>query len=286
MVAQVLECLGLFLGDSRDPVVVEDTEILRALQQSDMEVLQRIISDRNQRFANWGFKVPNLHYFLPAEERWRFRNPRYIIVFRDPLAIARRNELSMREDTVKALQDAGRSIMKLTEYACSLEAPTLLISYEKALQCGELIVEEVGSFCKLTPNEEQKVAALRAIAPNPFGYIWSTQLVYRGIKGTIDNIAGNILRGWCSYRDSADAVEIEVLVDEQRIGVFEAKDFRSDLRDAGIQLGNHAFNVDLSRFNIHPASVISVRPAGHVQQLRNSGETVEHLRAKPGRFSS
>ena len=280
MLAQVLDRLGLFLGDLRDAVVVEDTEILRALQNSDMRRLEDIIEDRNQRFAKWGFKVPNLHSFLPATEQWRFRNPRYVVAFRDPLAIARRNELSVRQDIAKAIREAGENMMKLTQYVGALAGPVLLISYEKALQNPEYVIEAMSAFCGLTPSDEQKAAALATITPNGFDYILATQAEQPICRGTIDKMRGNILSGWCCYRDLADVVEIEVFADDKLIVASPAKDYRADLEKAGIHLGNHAFNVDLTTFNIHSSSVISVRPAGHTTALPKSFLSVEELRGR------
>ena len=281
MLAQVLGQLGLFLGDTCDRVVVEDTEILGALQTSDMGSLEGIIADRNQRFAKWGFKVPNLHNFLPATDARRFRNPRYIVVFRDPLAVARRMELSEHYDAAGAIREAGAEVMKLTSYVCALAAPALLISYEKALQNAEYVIEAMSAFCGLTPSDEQKAAALATIAPNGLDYILTTHLACRG---TIDNISGNILRGWCRYHDTTDVVEIEVFADEEIIGVFPSGDYREDLLDAAIGLGYHAFNVDLTAFNIHSSTVISVRPAGHTLALANSFLSVEELRKREGQI--
>ncbi len=285
MLAQVLDRLGLFLGDVRDPVVVEDTEILGALQSSDMDRLEGIIADRNQRFQKWGFKVPNLHNFLPAADARRFRNPRYVVVFRDTLAVARRIELSeyldaagaIREAGVESIREAGVEVMKFTSYVCALTAPALLISYEKALHNPELVIEAISAFCGLTPSDEQKAAAVAAIIPDHPNYIWTAQLVFRG---ALDSISGNILRGWCCYHNSTNFVEIEVFANGEKIGMFPAKEYREDLRNEGIHLGFHAFNVDLTEFNISPSSIISIRSAGYAVALLNSGQSVEELRKR------
>jgi hypothetical protein len=275
VLAQVLERLGLFLGDTCDPVVVEDTAILHALRSSDMDRLEHIIAERNQRFSQWGFKIPNLYDFLPPAEALRFRNPRFIIVFRDPLAIARRNELSMFRGPTEALREAGLNVARLTSYAGELTEPALLVSYEKALQHPEHVIDTIAAFCGLVPSEKQRAIALSAVTPSGFTYIIATRRV---CWGQIDNIAGIILRGWCCYRDSDDVVEIELLVDGAPVGVYRSGDYREDLLGAAIGLGHHAFNVDLSGFGIAPSSIISVRPAGVTLPLPNSGKTVEELR--------
>lgn len=279
MLAQGLENLGLFLGDLRDPVVVEDREILVTLQNFDMDRLEGIIADRNQRFAKWGFKVPNLHNFLAPTDAWRFRNPRYVVVFRDPLAVARRMELSTHQEAAESIREAGAELMKLTSYVCALAAPTLLISYEKALRNAEHLIEMMIAFCGLRPTDEQRLAALENIIPDNTAYIWATQTVF---LGAIDNIEGNTLRGWCCYRDSADVVEVEVFADDKRIGIFSAEDYRADLKNAGLYLGFHAFNVDLTVFNIYSSCAISVRPSGRLLALPNSGRSFKELQSLVG----
>jgi hypothetical protein len=276
MVAQVLDRLGLFLGDDCDPVVVEDVAILRALQNSDMNQLQDIIADRNRHFSLWGFKVPNLHTFLPVTDTSLFRNPRFVVVFRDPLAIARRNELSMFQGALEALREAGEHLAHLISYVGALTAPAMLISYEKVLQYPEHLVDAVAAFCGLQPNDEQKAAALASITPNGHAYMLATRLE---CLGQIDNIADSTLRGWCCYRGSGDVVEVEVVADGAMIGVYPAGDYREDLLNAGIIPSNHAFNIDLAAAEIHPSTVISVRPAGHELALPNSGRSVAELRA-------
>jgi hypothetical protein len=275
MVAQVLDRLGLFLGDTCDPVVFEDVEILRALQASDISKLAGIIANRNQRFPRWGFKVPNLHHLLPATETSRFRNARFVVVFRDPLAIARRNELSMHQSAAEALREAGENVAELTTYVAGIAAPVLLISYEKALWHADHMIDAICTFCGLTPINEQKAAALAAITPSGEAYIYSTQLV---VLGQIDNICGTTLRGWCCFSGLTDAVEIEVIADGRPIGVHLAQDYRKDLLDAGIGLGCHAFHVDLTEVDIHPSTMISVRPSGRTVVLPNSGKSVDELR--------
>jgi hypothetical protein len=228
MLAQVLDRLGLFLGDIRDPVVVEDTEILGALQAADTAKLDTIIANRNQRFSKWGFKTPNLHNYLSSTDVQRFRYPRFIVVFRDPIAIAHRNELSMQDSTLRAIRSASEDMMKLSSRVSSLGSPTLLVSYEKALQNAEYVVEAICEFCGLSPSSEQKAAATAAIAPNGTTYIFSTQIMY---MGRLDNINGSILRGWCCFRSSDQIVDVEVLANQSSIGVFPAKNYRGCLRE-------------------------------------------------------
>lgn len=279
MLAQTLDRLGLFMGDFRDPSDLADLAILSALLESDMRSLQGIIEDRNRRFAEWGFKIPNLHSFLPATEARRFRNPRYVVVLRDPLAIARRNELAVRLDAAAAIRQAGEDIAKLTSYICALTAPVLVISYEKALQNAASVIETMTAFCGLAPSDQQRAAAVAAIVPNDAAYIYAREYATQGeFRGQIDGVLGNVLQGWCCYRNSADAVTVEVLAGETLIGAYPSRCYRKDLQDAGIHLGAHGFEIDLAAFNLRSSTLISVRPRGYTRALPNSGQSVAELR--------
>jgi hypothetical protein len=279
MLAQVAGRLGVFLGDLSRSVVAEDSEILNALRTSDTCTLDSIISRRNSRFPKWGFKAPNLHRFLPPAEERRFRNPRFLVVFRDPVAIAKRNELSVHLDVAQAIRQAGRDLMKLTSYVEGLTSPALLLSYEKALQNSEHVIEALISFCDLKPTDEQKAAALATINPGRSAYLTATVFAAQSqFRGQIDRVMGDMLRGWCCYRESPEFVKIEVFADERNLGVFVAEDHRQDLRNAGVHLGNHGFSVNLTSFGIRPSAAIWVRPSGTTLALPNSGRTVDELR--------
>jgi hypothetical protein len=186
-------------------------------------------------------------------------------------------ELSTHQDVHEAIGQAGAEVMKLTSYVCALAEPALLISYEKALRNAEHVIEAMIAFCRLTPSHEQKAAALGTILPDSGAYIWATQVVFRG---HVDNIQGNILRGWCCYRDSSDVVEIEVCADGKNIGIFPANEYRDDLKNFGIHIGFHAFNIDLTAFSVDSSTLLLVCPAGHALALPNSGHSVEELRGR------
>ena len=56
-----------------------------------------------------------------------FRNIHYIVAFRDPLAIALRNNLSMREKFLPALQNAAHGAADLVKFVTTSDKPMLLV---------------------------------------------------------------------------------------------------------------------------------------------------------------
>jgi glycosyltransferase involved in cell wall biosynthesis/predicted O-methyltransferase YrrM len=275
MIAQILDRLGLFLGDARDHVVVEDTEILRAVLDGNTTRLNELIEDRNRRFPTWGFKVPDLHNFIGPQGAALFRQPRFVVVFRDPLAVAQRSALSTHQGAAEAIRAAVQNIEKLGSFVNDLTVPALLISYEKALQNYDYLVEKLSAFCGLTPSYEQRAAAAAVINPNDPDYIWATQIMFRG---TIDDIREDRLRGWCCFQTSDKPVEIEVLSGQRQLAVLLADGHRDDLEAARVHAGRHAFNVDLAPFGLNPDDTITVRPINQSLSLPYSGATVAALR--------
>jgi len=277
MVAQILLRLGVFMGERHDAVVVEDVDILDCLQSRDIGRFNELIANRNAKFSRWGFKLPNLHDYLPCEDLARFRNPRLIVVFRDPLAIAIRNNLSMSRELSAAVREAAADVGRVAAYAFAASAPALLISYEKALLNPEVLVEALSKFCGLSPDEESSLEAITMVEANRPTYIKATRMI---IRGCIDEVKSQILRGWCSYQTSPATVTVDVLADHVSLGKFPANEFRGDLVAAGIHQGKHAFNIDLSKFDLPPETIISVCPAGTIFNLRRSGKTLAELRER------
>jgi hypothetical protein len=274
MLAQLVQKLGLFLGDSLYPLVLEDRDLMKAMSDKDWSCFDQLIEDRNKRFPVWGFKIPNLHAFLPISWASRFRSPRYIFIFRDPLAIAARNELTMQHDAGHAVREACQDLMKLVLYVCELKAPVLLLSYEKIIQNPRDFIDAICDFGGFSPSDDVRAAAISVVVPNEPAYIWFGQRVF---KGMIDKIDEKILIGWCSFIAESRAVELDLFLNGEPARRFLANEFRKDLLDHGIYEGVHAFRIDLSGFDISPSTVIAVRPAGHDIALPKSESTAAAL---------
>jgi hypothetical protein len=73
---------------------------------------------------------------------------------------------------------------------------------------------------------------------------------------------------------------LEILADDRVLVSFRADRFRSDLRDAGLGAGHHAFAADLGGFRLRPDAVVRVRVQQHGIELQNSGRSLEQY--QPG----
>lgn len=154
MTASVLLSLGVFLGERRDQAVFEDVDISRLIEARNDEGLSALIEKRNATYDVWGWKRPStlehLERILPM-----LRNPHLVFMFRDPLAIAMRNNISMGADLLKGIENSLNTYGKILTKLKSVSCPVLLVSYEKALLKRLEFVEELCRFLDL-PEERAK----------------------------------------------------------------------------------------------------------------------------------
>lgn len=161
MIARILAALGVELGDTLSPQFLEDVRFVRAFKVGDMDEVTQLVADRDAAHAKWGFKLPAMRAHLPQMEQI-LRAPRFIITFRDPAAIALRNNLSMDADLATALRLAAKGMHKLANLVLDMHSPVLLVSYEKALQHPEQTVTTIAAFCGISLAEEGQAKKMAA----------------------------------------------------------------------------------------------------------------------------
>lgn len=159
MVAGAIAGLGVFMGHDL-PVNVEDPYFNPDVDKSlDFESfcarLPLIISDRNEKFQNWGWKFPvairYLEKIFPL-----LRNPHFVIVKRDPVpAVLRQNPT----DNVGKINETRRRLrleLDNINLAAKLAAPTLVVSYERASHKPEEFLNVLSNFLQVDIPEDIK----------------------------------------------------------------------------------------------------------------------------------
>ena len=91
------------------------------------------------------------------------RNPRVIFVFRDILAVAKRNHLALNMDVQEALGLATRSYVKALKRLEESQCPALLLSYEKCLADPEFAVQRIAEYCGVSLTRKITGAAKAVI---------------------------------------------------------------------------------------------------------------------------
>jgi hypothetical protein len=268
LVAALLRQTGLFIGNDANEVVYEDQEIARLLTARDSEALRQLIAARNADHPRWGFKYPRLCYALDAADlRW-FDRPHVIVTFRDPVSMAVRTSLSEYREPMRTMRDVIADQNAMMAFISQLDCPNLLLSYEKILMFPQDFIDAMLAFCDIPCGAELRARLLATIEPNRPRYLISAR---RRFDGLIEGVRGGQLYGWCALTKSAEAVTLDVLVDDRVSLTLVADIFRQDLLDAGIGEGRHGYFVPLDALQARWDSVIRVRVARHGVELDNSG---------------
>jgi hypothetical protein len=269
LIAAMLQCAGLFIGNEINSAINEDEEIARALAARDIDALRLIVERRNAAHARWGFKYPMLCDALEPRQIGLFDRPRLIVTFRDPVAIAARTSLSEYQPAWRALQGAISRQAALVSFLDEIQCPTLLLSYEKALAFPHDCIDALLRFCDIAADARLSERLLALIEPNKPQYIATARRRYEGL---IEGVRDGQLYGWCWLTRALDPVTLDVLVDDRFAMRVTADAFRQDLLDAGIGNGCHGYFIPLQALRARPGSVIRVWVAEYGIELNNSGK--------------
>ena len=244
MVAAALKLLDVYVGDTADSAVIEDVEIASALENSNTSELMRLIDRRNKLYKVWSFKRPMAFKAMSKFEHL-FRNLCYIVIFRDPLAVAMRNSISMHNEVLPALRSAAKMNNELVDFVCNSRRPALLVSYEKAVRNPKAMIEKLCEFFDLPCSESQKEKALASLSDNIELYLQTSRI--RPYEGYVDGLSMTTgISGWARAivgTNNPVRVRLEfrgVCVDEVVAG-----EYRKDLELAMKNNGKCAFKFDI-----------------------------------------
>ena len=185
MVAGALHHLGILMGHRIAPTTFEDNKLSRALEDGQLDLVRRIVARRNKRTDVWGWKRPSAFRYLDVVAR-EFRNPYYILVFRDALAVSTRRELTAGKAVADELKKVMRVQRILLEFCAATTSPVLLVSYEKCVLHPSETATGLARFVGVDVTEE----AVAFIQPEPPMYLeraWDTRarlLVEKGAEPT------------------------------------------------------------------------------------------------------
>lgn len=280
MVAGVLRDAGVFMGQYVFDVVQEDAEILTMLQSGQEPMLQALIAQRNEAHVSWGFKVPNLHAYLRADRLSLFRNPRLIVVFRDPVAVAVRDALSEHFDPQDSLDLTAHAMVSLIAFAQRAGCPTLMVSYEKAITAPEAFLRSLLPFCGIDETPDLMDRLMGVVEPNNPAYLATANTQFTGY---VEGVLSGQVYGWCRQWDTLTPVSLDVFADDRLLMTVLADHHRADLAANGIGNGDHGFYVDLNGRDLPPDAVLRIRPHRRSVELEGSGRTIAALiAAHPG----
>jgi hypothetical protein len=176
MVSGMLHKLGVYMGERMNPTY-EDFDIKAAVKNNEKEdwlpAIAPIIAERNAKHREWGFKLPRISRELEMLEG-ALRNPFFIFIFRDPVAVSVRNVLSANSEFAYSMRRTLKTFQIFATYMETTTVPYIAISYEKALLQPAETVEAVMALSGIDATPEQVDDAVRFITPTPHEYLIST----------------------------------------------------------------------------------------------------------------
>ncbi|MDQ8202511.1 hypothetical protein [Pelagicoccus sp. SDUM812003] len=274
--SKAINALGIFTGKDSRPPIYEDIPLSKALEDHDFESARSLINEYNNLHDLWAFKRPTTNDTIEELHRLT-RNPIYLVVFRDILAIANRNALSMGVDTLKTMQSALSDYQKILAFLTKHSPPALFVSYEKALREKEAFVDQLVAFSGIAAScsAEMRSAAIESISPSPKDYLVNTSAV--NYYGYLDLANEREFAGWAAFQKTDSPVELQLLINDQPICAFTPRSLREDIRSKGLhptgECGFHQPYPD--KATLKRGDRVSVRFAATGIELRNSPRTIQ-----------
>lgn len=225
LVAGALHHLGVFTGDKSNPPVFEDVLLSEAFESNEIDKAKSIVERYSESHDLWAWKRPAALNYLDKVELV-IPNPLYIFIFKDIFAIANRNNISMKSDISKGLENAISDYCKIVDFVGKTNRPVMLVSAEKALQNKKDFVNALVSMnmdiCDLSTETKN---AIEFITPNPKQYLDVTRnSKVIGQVGYHDEVKIN---GWARYLHTKKHVEVELYLGGKLVETQVADQYRA-----------------------------------------------------------
>lgn len=238
----VLNELGIFLGkDNRSPVY-EDIPLSHALENQDFDTAKELIEEYNQLHKIWGFKRPTINSNISNLHKI-VRNPVYIIVFRDVLAIAKRNSICTGETMQSTMSRSLNEYNTILKFIDSDNPSALLVSYEKALVRKNNFVETIINFLSIEKSitDIQIRNAKSSISPSPSDYLKNTNEI--SYYGYLDSANLSTISGWATINRFEENAQLDLYINKTLSYSFISNEYRDDIKSKKIHsTGNCGFN--------------------------------------------
>lgn len=280
LVAGMLHALAIPMGDESSPPLFEDELLTRAIQpprrqrsdgraikdffpgvaatigqrlqrsKSQRTAAQEIISDYNARFDIWGYKKPSAYEWITAHYR-EFRNPVFLLIMKDPIAIAVRKNNLYDYETETSIINALKQYEKMMRFLSKNALPAFIFSYEKLMENPAAVIPELCGFLGIPKERAEKAMAFIAKGSDEYNALFNNHMARRknAIEGHLDVVNPNIIAGWAmNLANPSEAVTITITVNDALLCTVNADSYRSDLIEGGIHsTGRCGFCVNLDK---------------------------------------
>lgn len=261
--AGVLYHLGIEMFDAKAPVF-EDVKIAKLF--SSPFATKKSLSELNKTPV-WGFKRPSAIRHIRRINRIT-RHPYYICIFRDPFAIANRNEISMGAGytILSSVRKALATYRKVTRFIKNCKRPVLLCSCEKVKMYPADFVDSVCQFLKYEPTEEQYNNAVAFITDEPAHYLISSR-EQRSI-GRVAAVKNGKVEGWCFWVGKNQHAVLDIYRNGELVHTLEANLLSPGKeKNPNSNNGYCGFSFDLSDLNAKPGDTLAIQVQDDVVPL-------------------
>jgi hypothetical protein len=153
MVAGIAQRLGLYIGENLG-YKLEDPDF----DKKPLHHMMNAIQSRNRAMRVWGWKFPEAALYL-ENLMPHIRNPRIVVVWRDPFTAAVRRVTASQKKSDQQL-DGTREVLKVVgamvrrqmtniSLLAATQCPIYFISYEKAIRRRAQFIEQFAGFLGL-----------------------------------------------------------------------------------------------------------------------------------------
>lgn len=242
MTAQLLHAMGVPMAMQLNAMGQDPEFSCLYHAPLDLDQAKKLVAMRNKKNTIWGWKFPG--NILPLlYDLTRF--PHFIVMLRDPLALARRIQKAEDWRLAPALRRASQQQSIIAEFIATTKAPVLLINYDRSLDDPELLIKEIAEFSSIELSTEKLTAAKSVIKPaNPaYEKASSASPVYC----YVDALGPDSISGWVRNRTRPEKpVKIRLHIDGHIVESTKADIYRADLESTLIGNGRWAFSLPLA----------------------------------------
>jgi hypothetical protein len=227
MVAGTLAKLGIYMGESLSSYY-EDGILANCVTANDKQQARNIIAARNEKYPVWGFKKPSLRLWFWLD---LFRQPVYIVVFRDIFATANRRVISLDKSLLAEMFKIALINLGLVTLLRFSKRPAFILSYEKALLAPEQFVGELCDFLGMSDNVKFN-DAVEFIKPSPTAYTRRAKTQSQldaDLWGYVDIVESQRVSGWALSLSDSEALEVELLINGKHRKTMLANIPRADV---------------------------------------------------------
>ena len=270
MVARLLDAFGVHMGDEADNPVVEDRRIAAAIEDGGDAAVRAVVADYDANHAVWGFKRPNVFRSLDPQNL-PFRNPHFVVVVRDPLAIANRNRISMFKDPLVDMADSVELMADLVRFVEAQRAhPMFLLSFDKSLMNVRSLVGDMADFVGVELTQPLRRKALKSIEVDNNNYLELSRA--DSFMGRITDATDGTVTGFFRYHHHDANPPLEVYVDDEPVDAdLRWFDTHIDRPNGKRFSGRYGFELQLNGVRLQPGDQVSVLVDDERrQELRNS----------------